>query len=105
MMNRTLDENLEFFDAHGITAGPVYDVEQLCRDPHVIEREILVEMEDEDVGWLPMPSPPARLSTTPAAIRQPAPGLGSHTAELLTELGLSGAEIRTFEATGVVQCS
>jgi crotonobetainyl-CoA:carnitine CoA-transferase CaiB-like acyl-CoA transferase len=45
---------------------------------------------------------PVRASATPGTIRRPAPGLGEHTAEILTELGLPKSEIERLAATGVV---
>jgi crotonobetainyl-CoA:carnitine CoA-transferase CaiB-like acyl-CoA transferase len=45
---------------------------------------------------------PVRASATPAAIRRPAPLLGEHTAEVLGEIGLAGAEIERLAAAGAV---
>ena len=46
---------------------------------------------------------PFRASATPAAIRRPAPLLGEHTAEVLTEvLGLSSAEITRLADARVI---
>ena len=103
--SRTLAENLVMFDSFKITAGPVNDVSQFMRDPHVIEREILVDIEDPDVGWLPMPQPPARLSATPASIRSAAPRLGEHTREILSDLGCSQDQIQDLLRRGVVEAA
>jgi crotonobetainyl-CoA:carnitine CoA-transferase CaiB-like acyl-CoA transferase len=101
---RTLAENLIFFEETEVTAGPVYDAGQLRQDPHVQGREALVNMTDSDApdGYLPMHNIVPRLSETPGAIRTPAPRLGEHTNALLTELGLSEAEIMDLKTEGVV---
>ena len=101
--NRTLAENLAMFDSFEITAGPVNDISQFMQDPHVIEREILVDVEDPDVGWLPMPRPAARLSSTPASIRLAAPRHGEHTREVLTGIGCSSEQIQDLLHRGVVE--
>jgi crotonobetainyl-CoA:carnitine CoA-transferase CaiB-like acyl-CoA transferase len=49
-------------------------------------REAIVEMQDDDLGRLPMHNVIPRLSATPGAMRRPAPALGEHTEEILAEL-------------------
>ena len=101
---RTLEENLKFFEETEVTAGPVYDAGQLRQDPHVIGREALVEMPDDDApgGVLPMHNVIPRLSETPGAIRRPAPSLGQDTDAILTGLGLDAGRIAELRADGVV---
>ena len=83
---KTLDENLEFFDREGITVGPVYDAAQLSNDPYVTERESLIELEDPELGFIPMHNVVPRLSATPGAMRMHAPNIGEHTREVLEPL-------------------
>ena len=50
-----------------------------------------------------LPGPPAQLSETPASIRMPAPHVGQHTEEILTEVcGYSWDDVAGFRALGVV---
>ena len=79
---RTLAENLAFFAAADTTVGPVYDAAGFEMDPHVQGRGVLVEMEDTDLGSIPMHAVVPRLSRTPGALRRPAPELGQHESEL-----------------------
>jgi formyl-CoA transferase/CoA:oxalate CoA-transferase len=55
---------------------------------------------------LPAPTPimatPVVLSETPGKITAPPPVLGQHTDEILTELGLSKAEIEDLRAAGAI---
>src|SRR3954471_8908645 len=48
--DRTLEENMTAFAAAEVTAAPVYDIDQFLADPHVQDREIVVEMPDPDLG-------------------------------------------------------
>ena len=80
---RTLEENLHFFTAAEATVGPVYDAAGFEADPHVRGRGVLVEMEDAELGSLPMHAVVPRLSRTPGALRRPAPGLGADEVEIL----------------------
>jgi crotonobetainyl-CoA:carnitine CoA-transferase CaiB-like acyl-CoA transferase len=99
---RTLAENMEVFERAEVTAAPVYDIDQFMADPHVIAREILVDLPDDELGRLPMHNVIPRLSDTPGRLRRPAPALGEHTAEILGSLGLACAEIEGLARDGII---
>ena len=96
-------EVLAIFEQAEITAAPVYDIDQLIADPHVAEREILVELPDADLGHVAMHAVVPRLAATPGAIRTPAPRLGEHSAEVLRMLGRDEAAITALAASGAVR--
>lgn len=98
----TLAENLEFFDRNEVTVGPIYDISQILEDPHVTAREMVVEYPDDEMGAIPMHCVAPRLSATPGVIRAPAPGLGEHNEEILTQLGLTKDEIVRLAAQDVI---
>ena len=99
---RTLEENMAAFERAEVTAAPVYDIDQFMADPHVVAREILVEVPDADVGGLPMHNVIPRLSATPGHLRRPAPRLGEHTAEILGSLGLDRQALAALAAEGII---
>lgn len=99
---RSLGENLAFFRAAEVTAGPVYDISQIVTDPHIVERAVLVEAPDRDIGSVPMHAVVPRLSVTPGALSRPAPRLGEHTAEILESAGMDPASIRRLAEEGVI---
>jgi CoA-transferase family III len=76
---RTLAENMEIFEHAEVTASPVYDIDQFMADPHVIAREILVDLPDTQIGQLPMHNVIPRLSATPGRLRRPAPAFAPST--------------------------
>lgn len=88
---RTLDSNLAFFAAAQVTVGPVYDAAGFGDDPHVQARGVLVEMEDAELGSVPMHAVCPRFSHTSGALRRPAPDLGQHGEEVLTSLAMEDA--------------
>jgi crotonobetainyl-CoA:carnitine CoA-transferase CaiB-like acyl-CoA transferase len=98
---RTQGENVAFFEKAEVTIGPVYDISQIIEDPHIIEREVLADYPDEEMGTLPMHHPAARFFRTPASIRMPAPSLGEHNRQLLSELGISDAAYRDLLTSGI----
>jgi formyl-CoA transferase len=98
----TLAENMAFFDKEEVTVGPIYDIAQFVQDPHVIAREIVVDLPDEELGTIPMHNVVPKMSGTPGAIRTPAPKLGQHNAEILSGLGLGEAELQSLATDGVI---
>jgi crotonobetainyl-CoA:carnitine CoA-transferase CaiB-like acyl-CoA transferase len=99
---RTLDENMQAFAAAEVTAAPVYDIDQFLADPHVVEREIVVDVPDEETGRLVMHNIIPRLSDTPGRLRLPAPSLGEHTADILGQLGIDAAGLDRLALDGVI---
>ncbi len=102
---RTLEENMAAFAAAEVTAAPVYDIDQFLADPHVQEREIVVEVPDPDLGRIAMHNIIPRLSETPGRLRTPAPGLGEHTAEILGQFGIDRATLEGLAREGVIGLS
>ena len=94
---------LAIFAAAEITAAPVYDIDQLVADPHVIEREVLVEYPDAALGHVAMHNVVPRLSETPGAIRSAAPELGEHTGEILEALGVDATRRGALAARGAIR--
>lgn len=76
---------------------------QLMDDPHVIEREILLDLPDAELGRVAMHNVIPRLADTPGAIRTPAPGLGEHSAAILAGLGVDAARFFALAAAGVLK--
>lgn len=75
---RTLAENLAHFEAHEVTVGPMLTVDLLAKDPHVLQREVLVDVPDKELGTIRMHNVTPRLSRTPGRIRTPSPRIGAN---------------------------
>jgi crotonobetainyl-CoA:carnitine CoA-transferase CaiB-like acyl-CoA transferase len=95
------------FEAASIAGGPIYELDEVFGDPQVQHLGLLAEVEqptyEAHEGRARMLGFPFRASATPASIRRPAPLLGEHTAEVLSEvLGLLPAEITRLAETGAI---
>ena len=101
IVQRSQAENVAFFEKAEVTIGPIYDVSQIVADPHVIERELLVDYPDAEMRSFPMHCVVPRLMGTPGSIRTPAPRLGEHNQALLKELGVGSAEYRKLVSAGI----
>jgi formyl-CoA transferase len=99
---RSQAENVVFFEKAEVTIGPIYDVTQIVEDPHIVERELLADYPDAEMGSFPMHPVVPRLSATPGSIRSPAPRLGEHNEEILNSLGLKSSEIEKLKEKGII---
>ena len=85
-----------------MTIGPIYDIAQILEDPHVLERELVADYPDPDMGALPMHHVVPRLSATPGTLRTPAPALGEHNRAILGGIGVDAARYAALLAAGAV---
>lgn len=99
---RTLAENIAYFEEAGVTAAPVYDVAQFLDDPHVQERGIVVETPDDEMGEVPMHAVVPRLSRTPGVLGAPAPKLGQHNNEIYGRIGYSAERLQSLRERKVI---
>ena len=93
---------LEMLQQAGVVAGPIYNMEQVYKNPQVLARQMLVDLEDPDLGTIHNIGIPVKLSGTPGQIRTRAPMLGEHSAEVLLEHGFSQSEVEGLVSGGAV---
>lgn len=101
---RTVDEVLGALEEAKVPAAPVYTPQQALDDEHI---EAIGFLQPTDYpGGLDSPAPianfPVDMSATDTSIRHPAPMLGQHTDEILTELGYGADEIVELHTNRVV---
>lgn len=89
----TRDEALAIMREAGATVGPVYNIADALEDPHFRQREVFLDVEDQDYGTMPMHNIVPRLSQTPGVWTKPAPSLGQHTEEVLRAAGVPAEQI------------
>lgn len=88
---------------NGIPCGPINDMAAVMHDPHVIARQMLVEITHPTAGTLKVPGTPLKFSETPSELGVPAPQLGQHNIEILGErLKIPAAEVEKLKAAGVL---
>jgi CoA:oxalate CoA-transferase len=86
-INYTIDETVNTLLGVGIPAGPIYNIAQVVADPHIAgAREMFVEMEHPVVGKMKVTGNQIKMSETPVRFDLPAPTLGQHTREVLSEM-------------------
>ncbi len=93
---------LAMLEEAGVVAGPIYNMDQVYKDPQVLARNMLVDINDPDLGTIHNIGVPVKFSATPGRIRTRAPMLGEHSVEVLMEHGFSEAEVGALLADRVV---
>jgi crotonobetainyl-CoA:carnitine CoA-transferase CaiB-like acyl-CoA transferase len=88
-----------------IACGPIYELDEVFEDPQVQHLELVTEVDQPGLGPVRMLGFPFRVSAGSVGVRRPAPRLGEHTEEVLTELGVSRAEQESLAAAGAIALS
>lgn len=100
----TQADALAIFHEAEVVAGPIYDVQQLAEDPHVIARETFTRLQDPVLGDVRIQGVVPRYRHNAAKMRWLGKAtVGADTAELLAHAGFSADEIAAFENAGVVR--
>lgn len=102
LTQQTTTHWVELFDAVGIPAGPVFGYEQTLKDPHVLARQMVHDIDHPIIGPMKTLGLPIKSSGELNTIRMPAPWLGQHTSEVLLQLGYSTEQIQSLFAQAVV---
>jgi formyl-CoA transferase len=98
---RTKHDVMAILAGAGVPCGACLDTGEVLTDPHLLARDMIVEVDHPVRGRFVTVGNPIKLSASPTAIR-PSPLLGEHRAEILAELGYSDEQIRALEKDGAV---
>jgi crotonobetainyl-CoA:carnitine CoA-transferase CaiB-like acyl-CoA transferase len=99
---RTRTEVLAAFEKAEAAIAPVQDVRDVLSDPQYQALDTITTLDDPELGPLRMQNVLFRLSSTPGAIRWAGRPHGADTEQVLTELGLSRAELAALREEGAV---
>ena len=94
MQKHGRDEWGAIFDEVRIVWAPVLGLHEVVEDPQALAMNFFPELEHPDIGTYPTVASPLRFHTAPVGPRHPAPQLGAHTHQVLTEAGFSPTEIK-----------
>src|SRR5512134_3985602 len=94
-------EVMKILGEAGVPCGACLDTGEVLTDPHLLAREMIVEVEHPVRGRYLTVGNPIKLSASPTTIG-PSPLLGQHREEILKELGYSDAEIGALARDGAI---
>jgi formyl-CoA transferase len=93
---------IEVLNAAGVPCGPIYRVDQVFADPQVQHLGVAAPVPHGSLGEIRVVANAVKLSRTPARMVAALPPAGTHTDEILSELGYDAAAIAALRADGVV---
>ncbi len=94
---------MELLRDAGVPCAPVQTIDQVFRDPQVLQRQMLVDVEHPTAGSVRMAGLPLKFSDTPASVRLAPPLLGQHSEEILrTWLKMAEGEIVDLKSKGII---
>lgn len=96
------EEWLKLLAEQDIPAAAIRTVGEAFRDPQVLSRGLMVEIEHPTLKMARSIANPVRMSGTPVSYRLPPPLLGEHTSEILRSLNYSDEQIATARANFAV---
>jgi crotonobetainyl-CoA:carnitine CoA-transferase CaiB-like acyl-CoA transferase len=103
MADRTRSEAEAALNAGGVPVGPVYTARELFEDPQVEARDLIMTIDDPEVGQHRFARSPVVLSGAEPIPTRPAPRLGEHTRSVIVDLlGHSEAEYERLKQEDVV---
>jgi len=101
LKTKSRGEWLALFGKVDACVEPVLDIGEALLDPHVEARGLVVDVEVPGCGTVKQLGHPIRYSATPPEYRSAGASAGTHTRQVLLELGYAQSEIDEFADTGL----
>jgi benzylsuccinate CoA-transferase BbsE subunit len=106
-LTKTMTELFRAACERNLMLAPANTAREIVASEQLAARHFFVDLEHPGRGTLRLPGAFARSTSADAdgtaiAVRGPAPRLGEHTAAILTEIGVSAADLERLRAEGVV---
>jgi crotonobetainyl-CoA:carnitine CoA-transferase CaiB-like acyl-CoA transferase len=101
LTTKTTNDWVEVLEAAGVQCGPVYDYAQMFADPQVRHRGLVQYARDPELGEAPHIRTPVRIGEG-VRVRNVAPKLGQHNAEIFGRLGVTEADVGELREKGVM---
>jgi CoA:oxalate CoA-transferase len=98
----TTEHWVETLNAAGVPCGPVHAVADVFNDPQILAQNMVMDVEHPGYGLVRMLGFPMKFAGAPCTVRLPAPDLGQHSEQVLTELGFTEDQQRLFRERGVI---
>ena len=86
-----------------VPCAPVLRRDEIIENEQVVAMNMVQTLQQPFVGEVRQPTPAALFGSTPSAIRGPAPGIGEHTRDILSEVGLGDSEVDALIASGAAR--
>ncbi len=101
-LTRPVADWVKDLQAVNVPCGPINDLADVFADAQVLARNMYQEMPHPTLGSIKQTGLPIKFSATPGGLDRHPPLLGEHNQEVLTSLGYSEGDIRSFQEGAVI---
>jgi crotonobetainyl-CoA:carnitine CoA-transferase CaiB-like acyl-CoA transferase len=93
LAKKTADEWIKLFDTKGLPCGPINTITEMFKDPHTIDRKMIVDVKNKKAVSFKAIGMPIKFSDTKVEDTKESPVFGQHTTEILLDNGFTKKEI------------
>ncbi|WNJ99225.1 CoA transferase [Thalassospiraceae bacterium LMO-JJ14] len=99
---RDADDACRHMESFDVSAVRVRSIDELFEEEQVLANDMLVSVDDPELGALRMQGVTPGMSRTPGAVHKTGPALGEANDDVYADLGLSTEQIAALKARGVI---
>jgi len=100
-LGKTTDDWMTELESKGVLCARINSFDQAARDPQIACNNMIVSMEDPEIGELKLLGTPVRLAGTPPRLKKFPPRLGEHSRAVALEIGYSEEEVARMAKEGI----
>ncbi|MCH2206938.1 MAG: CoA transferase [Lentisphaerales bacterium] len=101
-IKKPTSEWMEQLESEGVLCARINNFQEAAADPQIAHNNMIVSMEDPQVGQLKLLGTPVRLKGTPPQLKTFPPKLGQHNKAVALELGYSEEEVSKLFKKGIL---
>jgi len=100
-LKKTTEAWMVELESQGVLCARINSFDDAARDPQIACNNMIVSMEDPEVGELKLLGTPVRLKGTPPRLKEFPPRLGQHSRDVALEIGYSQDEVDRLAEKGI----
>jgi crotonobetainyl-CoA:carnitine CoA-transferase CaiB-like acyl-CoA transferase len=101
--NKSVEEILSILKEAGVPCSPLPSFDQVAHDPHLLSREMIVEVDQPISGKVKLTGSVYKMSKTPGNRRKGVPAAGENNEEIFHQfLGMEAQEIQKLKEEGII---
>lgn len=101
--DKTVSEVMEALDREQLVVMPILNFDQIIENEHILERDMVVDVEHPTLGKFPIYGVGPKFSLTPGKVRMAAPLLGQHNEDVyMNLLDMTQQEIEGLKERGII---